>query len=292
MPTGKSVFFAASLAVVAALGCASDEPPAEEGCTGDQCDQGSGGGVSAHRKAVVACDAKLKADLDEDSSTLGMRLALDGLNQCLVAANDATVAAIEAAVAESADHLKGMVAGELANLRALDLCSFLLESSADSEGTAGTVMVLDCIATVEHTLADTIDSHVVFGDAELTRIDEPRMAHAACYAAFDKAVDEGMSQADFNQASFALADCVFAELSTTVADRVVAGLVSIHPEVAEPAHRMRVKEGIDKVLESAAGLCEIAAEAGQNGGGSLARSEAGTCEAEFLAAVIKISAGF
>src|SRR5262245_31921432 len=88
---------ALTLAVsVVLLGCDGSSRPSD--CSGDTCDVD--GDVSAHRAAVLACDKQKDADLEENSSTLGMKSALEDWAFCLIDANDAALASIEPALPE------------------------------------------------------------------------------------------------------------------------------------------------------------------------------------------------
>ncbi len=174
------------------------------------------------------------------------------------------------------------MAGEAARLlgewraQAQAFCPARAEWSDGAGGTMASIVRAGCAMGREDDLADLMDAYVYFPGVEIRGVPEGRADHAACYSAYDAAMEDAVSNADMIQATHAAADCIEAALLArvpTLVERTVEAL----PELGAAETEARISSAIQGSFAAGAEMCGLLSDASESGGGSMARLYAASC---------------
>ena len=237
-----------------------------------------------HAEAVESCTTQHEETAANAASTMAMIVAQADYRECLARANDRAVAKLETNLAEVDSHLRGQAAIAIAEARDKGeiFCAELDRASMSFGGSLSRVEAVWCRANREKAIASFMDAYAYFG-VEPQRVPEHRDHHPDCYAAFDAASATAMATTEMMQAGFALAECIGKNaggLAAPIAEVQVENDAAAGPLAAATA---RVQQTITDTLGFGANLCAVFNEAGENGGGSLARVTTASCQARWAA---------
>jgi hypothetical protein len=254
-------------------------------CSGDSHDPGDGdrsdmGQTATHRQEMRRCDDERSHAVAAATSPETIAAAFDGWSECLAVANDKAVVRMEGTLADNGSPLEGAAKQVVAGARgtAASLCHAMVDSQLDGEPDMVPAMIAGCLGERERVLGRLLDAYAELGQ-EPEVIAEDRETFAACYTAFDRDLAAAASQIDLTAAAFQLADCIADEVRGPRATALIERILSNFP-ASDPVEIERLtNEAIAAAIDADAAMCELAAEAGPDGGGSLARSSAGMCGA-------------
>lgn len=264
---------ALSLSLAAFAACSS---PDDDSGNGDSSDVG--GEKETHRQAMDRCDkargdAIAKAITPEDQ-----KHALAGWSDCLATANDKAIAIMDATLEDAGSPLAGQAGNDILPARdaASVLCPLLVESSPDAQGEVAKVMFAGCLGERERALGRLLDAWAALDQAP-EQIAEDRAAYKSCYEAFDKEAAEAASQNEITASAHNLGTCIGDQVSATHVAAISARIMALFPDQDADAFVKQAAAAIKQTLETDGGVCGIAAQAGENAGGSLARADSGIC---------------
>ncbi|MFO0672341.1 MAG: hypothetical protein U0235_22405 [Polyangiaceae bacterium] len=276
----SSVLVLATLAL-GAVAC-SNAQQGEDDSTAGALAQGEApaAGSNAHLASIGKCGKAYDRASNQASSTAAMLQASGAYTECVKKANDAVVATIEKNLTEASSSMKGQAAGAIAKFRQTSqaVCAEMDKASPNFGGSLQRVESVGCGSAREAFLASLVDEFVALGD-EAHPIKEDRGSHPRCYRQYDKRLDSAMSQNDMTQTVFTLAECVARRADALSA--LVSRVQVQNDAAAGPANTAedRVRAATAAAINAGGELCAVLNEAGENGGGSLARMTTGSCKA-------------
>jgi hypothetical protein len=223
--------------------------------------------ATAHHEAVVSCEAKAdhaRAHLNEARTDVLVDLERER-NDCLVVANDAARAPVEAMLTEAADSWADQVGGiwDAQRSTAIAACNALVETTPQAADERRPAASATCVSMSELHFATVLDAYVDFGDVPFS-IAGARDRYSSCYAAYDDAQANAAGVDPLAEGVLAeegLADCVSGvheELAPELASRVVALFPDRDPLQVETD----LRDAFATQLDARSKVCIIAAHAG------------------------------
>lgn len=228
--------------------------------TGD--DQNVTDGALGYRASVEQCEVAYRAAADSgDESTSSMIQAAAARTECLTEANREGARQIEIALKEADLEYVGSAAEAFDGYRqaALKVCPLVAKAEGEG-GSLERIFSATCTSEVENLISVLTVAYTMIDLDNLREVpssffQEPFATYPDCEIA-----PEGDDQQSMTIAAFASANCVAEEAGATIALEGAAPIVT-------------------SVRGAAGSLCGVLAEAGENGGGTLARLDAANCQA-------------
>lgn len=226
--------------------------------------------ATSHRDAVTACVNERTAKLESAASTADMSAVLLAFQQCVAAANDRSIAALDKVLAERGSRHAGMVRGYVDDWRqaAQTLCP-VLGDAASSAGTLGSTARADCAAQREHDLALLLDARAALG-ATPQPIADDRANYPACYEERDKSAGQA-------EAAHTLASCLFEAVQVRRVPVIASKVVANFPDRDPVDVQSKAKEVVTLPFDTAEPVCGALIDSDPDGSGDAGLSKRGEC---------------
>jgi hypothetical protein len=222
---------------------------------------------TAHHEAVLACEAKAdhaRAHLNAARAEVLVDLERER-NDCLVQANDAARATIDAVLMAAADSWADQTAAvwDAQRSTAVAACNALVESTPEAADERRPVSSASCIALSELHFAMLLDAYVDFGDVPFS-IAGARDRYPSCYAAYDDAQADAPGVdplAEGVAAEEGLADCL-SGVHEALAPELASRVVELFPDRSALQVETDLRDAFAAQVDARAKVCIIAAHAG------------------------------